>query len=129
MSNDTRIGVDVAKAVFELAISDRPGHVIRRERLPRGQFLAFMAQQPEATVVMEAYGSAHHWGRKIQALGHRVVLLPPHAFVPTSAATRRTAQTPRASWRRAATRISGLYPSRRWTSRSSPRSIVCVRAG
>jgi hypothetical protein len=25
MSNDTRIAVDVAKAVFELAISDRPG--------------------------------------------------------------------------------------------------------
>ena len=44
MSNDTRIGVDVAKAVFEIAISDRPGHVTRRERLPRGQFLAFMAQ-------------------------------------------------------------------------------------
>ena len=27
MSNDTRIAVDVAKAVFELAISDRDGHV------------------------------------------------------------------------------------------------------
>jgi hypothetical protein len=39
MSNDTRIAVDVAKAVFEVAISDRPGQVTRRERLPRGQFL------------------------------------------------------------------------------------------
>jgi len=82
MSNDTRIAVDVAKAVFEIAISDRPGHVSRRERLPRGQFLAFMAQQPEATVVMEACGSAHHWGRKIQGLGHRIVLLPPHHVRP-----------------------------------------------
>jgi hypothetical protein len=35
MSNDTRIAVDVAKAVFEIGISDRPGHVSRRERLPR----------------------------------------------------------------------------------------------
>jgi len=82
MSNDTRIAVDVAKAVFEIAISDRPGHVTRRERLPRGQFLAFMAQQPEATVVMEACGSAHHWGRRIQELGHRIVLLPPHHVRP-----------------------------------------------
>ena len=82
MSNDTRIAIDVAKAVFEIAISDRPGHVVRRERPQRAQFLPFMAQQPKATVVMEACGSAHHWGRKLQALGHRVVLLPPHHVRP-----------------------------------------------
>jgi transposase len=82
MSNDTRIAVDVAKAVFEIAISDRPGHVTRRERQQRAQFLPFMAQQPSATVVMEACGSAHHWGRKLQELGHRVVLLPPHHVRP-----------------------------------------------
>lgn len=82
MSNDTRIGVDVAKAVFEVAVSDRPGHVAGRARPTRGQFLAFMAQQPAAMVVMEACGSAHHWGRKLQALGHRVVLLPPHHVRP-----------------------------------------------
>jgi transposase len=82
MSNDTRIAVDVAKAVFELAISDRAGHVARRIRLPRAQFLAFVAQQPVATVVMEACGSAHYWAREIQKLGHRVVLLPPHHVRP-----------------------------------------------
>ena len=27
--NDTRIAVDVAKSVFEIAVSDRPGHVLR----------------------------------------------------------------------------------------------------
>jgi hypothetical protein len=47
MQNDTRIAVDVAKAVFEIAVSDRPGRVSRRERLPRAQFLAFFAQQPK----------------------------------------------------------------------------------
>jgi hypothetical protein len=56
MWNDTRIAVDVAKAVVEIAISDRPGHVKRRERLPCVQFVAFMAQQPKATVTMEACG-------------------------------------------------------------------------
>jgi len=35
MGHDTRIAVDVAKAVFEVAISDRPGHVVRRERPTR----------------------------------------------------------------------------------------------
>jgi transposase len=82
MGHDTRIAVDVAKAVFEVAISDRPGHVIRRERLTRDQFLPFMAQQPVATVVMEACGSSHHWARKIEGLGHGVVLLPPHHVRP-----------------------------------------------
>jgi transposase len=82
MAHDTRIAVDVAKAVFEVAISDRPGHVVRRERLTRDQFLPFIAQQPVATVVMEACGSSHHWARKIESLGHRVVLLPPHQVRP-----------------------------------------------
>ena len=82
MSNDTRIAVDVAKAVFEIAVSERPGQVSRRERLPRAQFLSFMAGQPAATVVMEACGSAHYWGREIQKLGHQVRLLPPHHVRP-----------------------------------------------
>ena len=82
MENDTRIAVDVAKAVFEVAVSVRPGHVARRERLTRDQFLPFMAQQPAATVVMEACGSSHHWGRKLGTLGHKVVLLPPHHVRP-----------------------------------------------
>ena len=82
MGNDTRIAVDVAKAVFEVAISNQAGRVARRERLQRPQFLAFMAQQPAATVVMEACGSAHHWGRKLEALGHHVLLLPPHHVRP-----------------------------------------------
>ena len=82
MSNDTRIAVDVAKAVFEIAISERPGRVSRRERPKRHQFLPFLAQQPPATVVMEACGSAHYWAREIQKLGHQVVLLPPHHVRP-----------------------------------------------
>src|SRR5262249_40545671 len=82
MQNDTRISVDVAKAVLEVAVSDRPGHVTKRERLVRERFLPFMAQQPPALVVMEACGSAHYWARKLQVLGHRVRLLPPHHVRP-----------------------------------------------
>jgi transposase len=81
MQNDTRIAVDIAKAVFEVAVSDRPGRVSRHARLRRGQFLEFFAQ-PGATVVMEACGSAHYWGPRIDQLGHRVILLPPHQVGP-----------------------------------------------
>lgn len=34
------------------------------------------------TVVMEACGTAHFWGREARVHGHRVVLLPPHAVRP-----------------------------------------------
>ena len=82
MGNDTAIAVDVAKNVFELGISDRPGVVRRKERLQRPQFLPFLAAQPAATVVMEACGSAQFWARRIEQLGHRVVLLPAHLVRP-----------------------------------------------
>jgi transposase len=82
MENDTRIGVDIAKAVFQVAVEDRPGRVTRTPRLKRDQFLSFFAQQPPATVFMEACGSAHYWARRIEELGHRVILLPPHQVRP-----------------------------------------------
>lgn len=82
MEKHTVVAVDIAKAVFEIAVSEEPGRVNRHRRLPRTEFLTFFAQLPAATVVMEACGSAHHWGRQIQLLGHVVVLLPPHQVRP-----------------------------------------------
>jgi transposase len=82
MEKHNVVAVDLAKAIFEVAVSEEPGRVTRRRRLPRGGFRAFFAQWPKATVVMEACGSAHHWGRQIRELGHDIVLLPPHAVRP-----------------------------------------------
>jgi len=79
---DTTIAVDLAKTVFEVAVSQRPGQVAERHRLSRGQFSRFLAERAPATVVMEACGTAHFWGREAKARGHRVVLLPPHAVRP-----------------------------------------------
>jgi len=78
----TVIAVDIAKSVFDLAVSHEAGRVTERRRLPRGAFLTFFAQMPAATVVMEACGSAHYWARRIGELGHEVVLLPPHQVRP-----------------------------------------------
>jgi len=79
---DTTIAVDLAKCVFEIAVSRRPGKVAERHRLSRDAFLPFFATRPSSTVLMEACGSAHHWGRQLQDLGHRVLLLPPHQTRP-----------------------------------------------
>lgn len=77
MKKATTIAVDVAQAVLEVAVSHRPGQVASRHRLQRGEVLPFFAQQPAATVLFEACGSASFWAREIEKLGHGVVLLPP----------------------------------------------------
>ena len=82
MEKHTVVGVDLAKTKFEVAASEDPGRVGRHRRLDRSGFLTFFAQLPAATVVMEACGSAHHWARQIEHLGHRVILLPPHKVRP-----------------------------------------------
>jgi transposase len=74
----TTIAVDLSKSVFEVAVSELPGRVCERRRLARGQVMRFFANRPSATVLLEACGSAHHWARQIEPLGHRVLLLPPH---------------------------------------------------
>ena len=78
----TTIAVDLAKSVFEIAVSHRPGAVVERKRLSRTQFARLLSQRAPSTVVMEACGTAHFWGRAAEARGHRVVLLPPHAVRP-----------------------------------------------
>jgi hypothetical protein len=47
MTNNTLIGVDLAKSVFEIVVSQRPGKVKERHRLSRTQFLAFFVPRPQ----------------------------------------------------------------------------------
>ena len=78
----TVIAVDLAKTVFEIAVSHTPGDVANTKRLSRAAFLAFFRDQAPATVAMEACGSAHYWARELQTLGHTVELIPPHLVRP-----------------------------------------------
>lgn len=80
--NSTTIAVDIAKSVFELAVSEEPGTVARRERLSRLAFERFLAATPPATILLEACGMAHHWGRVAGRAGHRPILVPPHVVRP-----------------------------------------------
>ena len=71
------IGIDLAKRSFQVHGARPDGSVAYRRKLSRGKVLSFLASQPPCTVAMEACGSAHHWGREIEALGHEVRLVPP----------------------------------------------------
>jgi hypothetical protein len=74
----TTIAIDLAKSVFQVAISHRAGSIDTEKRLSRDRFLPYLAQQPPATVLLEACGSSHHWARQLEQLGHMVRLLPAH---------------------------------------------------
>jgi transposase len=71
------IGIDLAKRVFQLHGACANGTVVFRKKLTRVQLLAFMSQQPECIVAMEACATAHCWGREIEKLGHTVRLIAP----------------------------------------------------
>jgi transposase len=77
MEKSTTIAVDLAKSVFQIAVSHQPGKVAESHRLTRTKFLPFFVQCKPALVLLEACGMAHFWGRKLQELGHEVRLLPP----------------------------------------------------
>lgn len=72
----TTIGIDLAKRSFEVAIADEHYRVRQCLRLSRARFEQFIGNTPASLFVLEACGSAQHWGRKLQSLGHQVKLLP-----------------------------------------------------
>lgn len=73
----TTVAVDLAKDVFEVAMANQVGRIFGRKRWTRRQFEAFIDRLAVGTrVVMEARGTAHYWGRRCQAHGHAVQLLP-----------------------------------------------------
>jgi transposase len=71
------IGLDIAKSVFQVHGVDADGQVVIRRKLKRRYLLAFFEKLPGCLVGIEACATSHHWSRQLQALGHRVRLMPP----------------------------------------------------
>lgn len=77
MGEVSTIGLDIAKSVFQVHGVDRDGSVVIRKRVSRAKLLELFGAFPPCLVGIEACPSAHHWGRRLQELGHTVKLLPP----------------------------------------------------
>ena len=77
MQTITTIGLDLAKSVFQVHGVDAGGQVIVRRQLKRRYVVTFFQKQSPCLVGIEACASAHHWSRELQALGHKVRLIPP----------------------------------------------------
>lgn len=78
----TTIGLDLAKAVFQVHGADERGRTVLKKQLKRAQVPAFFANLTPCKIGMEACGSAHYWARKLIAMGHEVVLIPPQYVKP-----------------------------------------------
>src|SRR5215510_11199742 len=82
MTQQTIIGIDLAKHVFQVCMVTPTGTLKTNTAVARGKLLALMARQPPALIFMEACGGAHDWARRFCALGHEVRLLAPQYVTP-----------------------------------------------
>ena len=77
MTQITTVGMDLAKQVFHVVGFAQSGREVLKKQLRRSQVERFFAKLPQCTVAVEACAGAHEWGRRLEAIGHRVKLVPP----------------------------------------------------
>ena len=79
-----RVGVDLAKNVFQVHGVDRHDKPVWRVSLRRAQWLRELQRRvaPGGEIGMEACAGAHHWGRELTARGYRVKLMAPQFVKP-----------------------------------------------
>ena len=77
-----RIGLDLAKHVFQVHGVDERGKVVLRKTLRREGVSEFFANLPRCLVGMEASNGAHYWARILKELGHDVRLISPQFVTP-----------------------------------------------
>lgn len=80
----TRVGVDIAKNVFQVHGADRHGRRIWTGRLRRSNWLKVLAErlEPGCEIGMESCSGAHHWARQLRLRGFEVKLMPPQYVKP-----------------------------------------------
>jgi transposase len=77
MTEITRVGLDLAKSVFQVHAVNAQEQVVVRRSLRRHQVLSWFAKLPPCLIGIEACGTANYWARELTALGHTVRLMPP----------------------------------------------------
>jgi transposase len=84
MNKLSRVGIDLAKNVFQLHGVDRYGKAVWRRRLMRDNWLKVLTETAGlgCEIGMEACAGAHHWARQLQAKGFTVKLIAPQFVKP-----------------------------------------------
>jgi transposase len=69
-------GVDLGKNIFHVVGLDKRGAVIERVKFGRERLLAFFERTEQVLIGMEACPGSQWLARKLQAMGHRVRIIP-----------------------------------------------------
>jgi len=77
-----RIGLDLAKYIFEVHAVDEDEQVVLRKTLRRDAVAQFFAELEPCVVGMEACCGSHYWARVLTDLGHEVRLISPQFVKP-----------------------------------------------
>ncbi len=82
MNKITTVGIDLAKNKIQVHGVNERGKVLLKKQFQRDQVLPFFTNLEPCLIGMEACGSAHHWARRLQALGHTVKFMAPQFVKP-----------------------------------------------
>ena len=78
----SRIGLDLAKYVFQVHGVDAQDEIVLRKTLRRDGVAQFFAELEPCIVGMEACCGSHYWARVLADLGHEVRLISPQFVKP-----------------------------------------------
>lgn len=76
MNKDNLIGIDLSKYSFQGCLLNKHNEELFNRNFSRKRMVEWLSKQKPLVVAMEACGSAHHWARLVQRLGHEPLILP-----------------------------------------------------
>ena len=71
------IAIDLAKTIFQLCGVNQAGKPQFNKSIRRNKLLSFLKDYPDAVIAMEACSGSNYWGRMLEQLGYKVLLIPP----------------------------------------------------
>ena len=76
MYQDNLIAIDLSKNSFQGSMLDKHHRECFNRKFTRNKLIEWLSRQQPLSVAMEACGSAHHWARLVERMGHRPLLVP-----------------------------------------------------
>jgi transposase len=75
--NISRVGIDLAKNIFQICAVDSRGKVIFNKTVKRPELKTFIANLPTSEIVLESCSSSNYWYQTFSRYGHNVRLINP----------------------------------------------------
>ena len=125
-----RVGVDLAKNVFQVHGVDRDEKSVWQRKLKRDEWIKVLLEktEPGCVIGMEACSGAHHWARVLQAQGYVVKLIAPQFVKPYVKSNKNDANDAEAICE-AMSRPSMRFVNIKTTAQQDIQAIHRIRAG